>query len=207
MKKTQNKAENILFRIASQQQGYFTTGQSLEAGYQDAVHPYHVKNGNWIREWRGIYRLSRYPLTENGQYALWSLWSRNRQNIPQGVYSHQTALSMFDLSDIMPQKLHMTVPIGFRRHSEIPKVLILHRNKITPEEIEEREGFSVTRPVRAIIDLIIDESVSVDIIKQAYNESKQRGLLQDFDFQKYCNNEEIYQKILSCIGELNLNEY
>jgi predicted transcriptional regulator of viral defense system len=207
MTKTQNKAEDILFQIASQQQGYFTTAQSIEAGYKDAVHPYHVKNGNWIREWRGIYRLSRYPLTENGQYALWSLWSRNRKNIPQGIYSHQTALSMFDLSDIMPQKLHMTVPIGFRRHSEIPKVLILHRNKITPEEIEEREGFSVTRPVRAIIDLIIDESVSVDIIKQAYKESKQRGLLQDFDFQKYCNNEEIYQKILSCIGEINLNEY
>lgn len=76
----------------------------------------------------------------------------------------------------------MTVPIGFRRHSEIPKVLILHRRKIIPEEIEEREGFSITRPVRAIIDLIIDESVSVDIIKQAYKESKQRGILQDFDF-------------------------
>ena len=206
MDKKSNKAEETLFQVASLQQGYFTTSQAIEAGYQDAVHPYHVKNGNWIREWRGIYRLSRYPISENGQYALWSLWSRNRQNIPQGIYSHQTALSMFDISDIMPEKLHMTVPPNFRRHSKIPKVLFLHRGDITSKEIEEREGYGVTKPARTIVDLIVNESVSVDIIQQAYKESKKRGLLVDSDFKASSGNSEIIHKIKSYLGDVDIHD-
>ena len=103
-------AEQRLFQTASEQQGYFTTSQAIKAGFQDATHPYHLKNGDWIREWRGIYRISRYPRTDDGQYVLWSLWARNRKELWQGVYSHQTALSLFELSDVMPEKLHMTVP-------------------------------------------------------------------------------------------------
>lgn len=32
--------------------------------------------------------------------------------------SHATALSLYDLSDVNPAKLHMTVPTGFRRPSK-----------------------------------------------------------------------------------------
>jgi predicted transcriptional regulator of viral defense system len=187
--------EKRLFEIASEQQGYFTAAQAIESGFQDATHPYHIKNGDWIREWRGIYRIARYPRTDDGHYALWSLWSRNRKRMRQGIYSHQTALSLFDLSDIMPEKIHMTVPLGFRRHSEIPGVLILHHGKIMPQEIEEREGYGVTRPVRTIVDLVIEEYVSTDIIRQAYKEAKQRGLITEDEFKRYRKNPEIFRKI------------
>jgi predicted transcriptional regulator of viral defense system len=202
MKNTSKTAEERLFQIASEQQGYFCTAQAIEAGFQDATHPYHVKIGDWIREWRGIYRISRYPQTEEGHYALWSLWSRNRQGMRQGIYSHQTALSLFDLSDIMPDKLHITVPPSFRRHSEIPGVLVLHRGIITHQEVEEREGYSVTRPVRAIIDLIVEESVSMEILRQAFKESKKRGLLRDKDLQRYLSDSEIGRKIQNILGEI-----
>jgi predicted transcriptional regulator of viral defense system len=204
MKQNDNKPVDILFEIASQQLGYFTAGQSIQAGYQDAVHPYHIKKGNWIRKWRGIYRLARYPLSDNEQYALWSLWSRNRQNIPEGVYSHQTALSILELSDVMPQKLHMIVPFTFRRHSKIPEILTLHRKKLLPDEIEIHEGFSITRPIRTLIDLITDQSVSLDIIKQAYNEAKQRGLLLDVELKNYFQNKEVYTRVVNCIGEIKV---
>jgi len=195
MSKSSKSTEKRLFQIASEQQGYFTTAQAIKAGFQDATHPYHVKNGDWVREWRGIYRIARYPRTDDGHYALWSLWSRNRKEIRQGVYSHQTALSLFELSDIMPEKIHMTVPPAFRRHSETPGVIVLHHGKILPKEIEEREGYGVTRPVRAIVDLIAGESVSIDIIRQAYKEAKQRGLITEDEFKRYQKNPEINQKI------------
>ena len=201
MKRFPQTSEELLFKIASEQQGYFTTAQAIEAGFQDATHPYHVKRGDWVREWRGIYRISRYPRTEEGQYVLWSLWSRNRQGVPLGIYSHQTALSLFDLSDIMPAKLHMTVPPSFRRHSEIPGILVLHRGIIVLQEIEEREGYCVTRPARAIVDLILEESVSVDIVRQAFKEAKQRGLLRETDFKRYRGNAEIDRKIRDRLGE------
>lgn len=202
MKNSSKTSEERLFRIASVQQGYFTTRQAIEAGFQDATHPYHIKSGNWKREWRGIYRICRYPWSEEGHYTLWSLWSRNRNGIRQGVYSHQTALSLFDLSDAMPEKLHLTVPLSFRRHSEIPGVIVLHRGNIIPPEIEEREGYSVTRPARTIVDLIIDESVSVDIIRQAFRESKQRGLVRNEEFRRYRRDTQIDLKIRDSIGNL-----
>lgn len=195
MNKPSKSTEERLFQIAAEQLGYFTTAQAIEAGFQDATHPYHVKNGDWIREWRGIYRITRYPRTDDGHYALWSLWSRNRKGIRQGVYSHQTALSLFDLSDIMPEKIHMTVPPLFRRHSEIPGVIVLHHGKIIPREIEEREGYGVTKPIRTIVDLVMEESVSIDIIQQAYKEAKQRGLITEDEFKRYQRNPAINRKI------------
>ena len=113
-----------LFEVAESQRGYFTAGQAAACGYPTSSHIYHRKVGTWQREYRGIYRLSRFPVSDEGQYVLWSLWLRNRQGVPQGVYSHQTALALFDLSDLMPRRLHMTVPPGFRRNSPIPKILI-----------------------------------------------------------------------------------
>ena len=134
---------------------------------------------------------------------LWSLWSRNRKGMRQGIYSHQTALSLFDLSDVMPEKLHMTVPPSFRRHGEIPSALVLHRGNIDHQEIEEREGYAATRPARAIVDLIVEKSVSVDIVRQAFREAKHRGLLRDLDFKRYRGNTEIYRKIHECLGDIS----
>ena len=85
-----------------------------------------MKVGNWIREYRGIYRLALFPMAEHPDLVKWALWSRNRNEAPEGVYSHRTALSLYELSDLNPAKLHMTVPAHFRRNSEIPGILGLH---------------------------------------------------------------------------------
>lgn len=124
-----------LFAIAEGQDGYFTMAEALEAGFARSTHSYHVKAGNWIREHRGIYRLKRYPMSGAGQQVLWSLWSRDRSGVPQGVYSHETALSLRDLSDVNPAKLHMTVPPEFRRNSVSPAVLVLHKGTLSPADV------------------------------------------------------------------------
>lgn len=56
--------------------------------------------------------------------------SRNQEKYthePQGVYSHQTALTLHELTDVMPSRLHMTVPKTFRRGATIPKGLVICR--------------------------------------------------------------------------------
>jgi predicted transcriptional regulator of viral defense system len=117
-----NKSEDAhdkLFITAESQQGYFTAKQAKSAGYNDNTHPYHVRNGDWIRVHRGIYRLNQFPQTERPDLMIWALWTCNRKGQIEGVYSHQTALSIDHLSDIMPDKLHMTVPPSFRRKSSL----------------------------------------------------------------------------------------
>ena len=67
------------------------------------------------------------------------LSSRNRDDIPQGVHSHETALSLHELSDAMPAKLHMTVPKTFRRMAPTPRPVVLHRSALDPADIETLE--------------------------------------------------------------------
>jgi predicted transcriptional regulator of viral defense system len=171
------EAATRLYEIAEDQQGFFTTKQAKAAGFAENTHPYHVQAGNWIREHRGIYRLARFPRGHRPDLMLWSLWSKNREEVAQGVYSHQTALSLYDLSDVMPAKLHMTVPGRFRRNSEIPRVLVLHFANILQSDIGTAHGVPVTNPMRTILDLLHGGDVPPANLRQALREGLRRGLI------------------------------
>lgn len=168
---------NALYEIAEGQQGLFTTRQATQLGFKLGSQHHHVKVGNWIREHRGIYRLARFPQGDQIQLVLWHLWSQNRTGEPQGVYSHQTALSIYELSDVMPAKLHLTVPPTFRRNAAIPKVLVLHRAALKVSDVETRHGFKVTRPFPTIRTLAREAIISPDLLEQALAEGRRRGLI------------------------------
>ena len=108
---------------------------------------------------------------------LWCLWSRNQSEEPQGVYSHQTALSFYELSDINPAKLHMTVPPGFRRSGELPEILVLHRGVLHKDDVKKVQGFRITGPLRTIADLMTERAVEMDHMEQAVKQAFQRGLI------------------------------
>jgi predicted transcriptional regulator of viral defense system len=171
------EAARRLLEIAQSQQGFFTTKQAIRAGFAEKVHAYHVNARNWIREHRGIYRLSDFRAAERPDLMLWYLWSQNRQEIPEGVYSHNTALSLHELSDLMPSKQHMTVPKDFRRSSAIPEILVLHRAHLEVKDIQEIHGVRVTRPLRTIVDLLRSGNVDRSQVKLAVEEAIRRGLI------------------------------
>jgi predicted transcriptional regulator of viral defense system len=196
-----NNAESTLFEIASAQGGYFTAFQAMNAGFNNKNHRYHVQAENWIREGRGIYRLARFPLGEDAQYSLWGVWSMNRKGIPQGVYSHETALSLFELSDIQPEKLHMTVPRGYRRHGEIPKVLHLHHSIIKSFEYEKRNGYRVTKPSRTIVDLVRSMTVSPEFIKQAVIQAIDRGYLTHAQYRTLKEMKRVGPRLQEIVGD------
>ena len=165
-----------LYEIAQSQQGFFTSKQAIRAGFSEPTHPYHVHAGNWIREHRGIYRLADFPTPDRPDLMLWYLWSQNRREVPQGIYSHSTALSLHELSDLMPSKLHMTVPKDFRR-SVIPDIFVLHRAEMKPSEVQEMHGVRVTRVLRTITDLLEDRGADRSQLKRAFDEALRRGLI------------------------------
>jgi predicted transcriptional regulator of viral defense system len=171
------EASRRLFEFAEQQQGFFTTKQAKAAGFSENTHPYHVHVGNWIREHRGIYRLALFPAADRPDLVLWALWSRNRNEEVEGVYSHHTALNLYDLSDLSPAKLHMTVPVDFRRNSDIPGILVLHYADLPASDVQTAQGFKFTRPLRTILDLIEAGTVEQRFIRQALRQAVDRGLI------------------------------
>jgi predicted transcriptional regulator of viral defense system len=177
MARSHKEAFRRLYETAEVQQGFFTSKQAKAAGFAENTHSYHVQAGNWVREHRGIYRLALFPATEHPDLVLWELWSRNRHDEVEGVYSHQTALSLYELSDLNPAKLHMTVPARFRRNSEIPGILILHYADLPESDIAGAQGFKFTRPLRTILDLVEANTVERSFLRQAIRQALQRGLI------------------------------
>lgn len=172
-----------LFELASAQQGLFTAKQAEGVGFVSNNHSYHVKAGHWIREGRGVYRLALFPKTLDEQKVIYALWSQNREGKIQGVYSHETALAHYEISDANPSKLYMTVPKTFRRNSKIPKILKLHFADLTKDMILESRGFFVTKIGRTISEIIQCGWVQFDIIQQAVIESYQKGLMQKWEIE------------------------
>ncbi len=173
----QTPASKRLYESVQGQGGFFTTRQALEAGYEDNVHPYHVRSGNWVREVRGVYRLAQFPTPTRPDLMLWQLWSHNRRGEAQGTFSHTTALTLHDLSDAMPSKLDMTVPSGFQRMATIPEVLHLHRARLPERDVETMEGVRVTTPLRTLIDVIVEGAIAPELQVQAVDQAIRRGLV------------------------------
>ncbi|KOG50551.1 type IV toxin-antitoxin system AbiEi family antitoxin domain-containing protein [Streptomyces decoyicus] len=136
-----------LWRTASVQRGYFTAAQAKDAGYSYQAQRYHTQHGNWLLVDRAIYRFREFvdlPAEGDEQLVRWSLWSKGR-----AVVSHATALTMHDLGTASPSRIHMTVPRNFRQQTD---ALILHRAELTAGDVEERVGYRVTTPLRALVE-------------------------------------------------------
>jgi predicted transcriptional regulator of viral defense system len=179
MSKRQGPAESArrLYEVASSQGGFFTAAQARELGYANSKQHYHARAGNWIRENRGIYRLALFPEPERPDLILWWLWSRDRCDAPQGVYSHQTALSLFELTDLNPSKLDMIVPKGFRRGVPLPPVLRLHYDAISEGDVTTVHDVPVTRPLRSLLDVVGTGEVALPILQRGYREATRRGMI------------------------------
>ena len=177
MQERQSSGERLreLYQLAEAQGGYFTAKQAASLGYLSNKRVYHVQAGNWLREHRGIYRLALFPEPARPDLILWWLWSRDRSDRPVGVFSHHTALSLHELSDINPSKLDITVPSSFRRGVAIPKVLRLHYGSVSEGEQEVFFGVPVTNVLRTVLDVWDEDTLPKPMLRQAFQEAKSTG--------------------------------
>lgn len=192
----ENNKKQRIFDIASFQQGYFTAKQALQAGYSYRMQSHYRQKGEWLEIDRGIFRLAQFPNSPDEDYVRWSLWSRGRDDRPQAVISHDSALSIHELSDVMPAKIHLTVPPGFRKKE--PKGCILHKSFVSDDAKEQREGFFVTTPLQTIIDSA-ESNFSMDYLQQAIRQACDKGMLQLIDIVSSDMPEKARDKIIRAL--------
>jgi hypothetical protein len=134
----------MLQRLAAEQHGYFTAAQALELGYSYQAQKHHVDYGNWVRVDRALFRIPEWPVSPDDHLVRWTLWSGG-----QAVVSHATALSVHNLGDIDPAYVHLSVPKNFRRTAP---GLMLHRPSPPIAHVEQRDGYRLTTPGRALAE-------------------------------------------------------
>lgn len=162
-----------LYITAESQAGYFTAGQALEAGMDRATLRHHARpTGRYQRIGRGLYRLRHFP--SSPQEHVMVAWLPLRGN--GAVVSHESALELHGLSDVIPDAVHLTVPRserGIRPRSGVR----LHTSEDPPrgKEVRQIAGLPVTSPERSMFDAF-ESGAQPEQIEMAVHQALGRGL-------------------------------
>ena len=161
-------SEPDLLSIAGRQHGYFTTAQAEAAGISRRALVGRERKGLLQRAAFGLYRLPQFPTDPLDElYALQAI-------APGATFSHETALQLYALADILPRTIHMTVrpEAGLKPRPGIT----IHRSRIAPEDRILRDDLWLTSPRRTLADCA-RLGVDPDQLLAALAEARDRGLL------------------------------
>jgi predicted transcriptional regulator of viral defense system len=156
----------------STQSGYFTNRDAARCGFSRSPLEYHDNTGRFVRVRRGVYRFRETPSSTREEVI--SAWLAADRDV--AVISHETALDLHDLSDVIPNVVHLTLPRS-RRGLRSPPGVVYHTSSrpLTPKEITVREGLRVTAPVRTVLDAA-DAGTAPEQIELASQPALDRGL-------------------------------
>ena len=129
-----------LFELASQQAGYFTTRQAKRCGFSRSLLSHHAREGLYYRVYQGVYRLRDYPSTPREEVVAALLAAGE-----DAVVSHDSALDLYDLSDVVPAAIHITVSRS-RRGYRAPPGVKLHTTTLPIQgaEVRTKNGLRVS---------------------------------------------------------------
>jgi predicted transcriptional regulator of viral defense system len=164
--------QDRLFSLAQEQDGLFTTAQAASAGISAPLLHHYVRTGRVLRLRRGVYRLAHYPAGDREDLAEMWLWSKR-----EGVFSHLTALGLHDLSDALPNRIHLTLPPSWaRRRILVPKGVVLHFADVPTNRRAWFGAVPLTDPARSLEDCA-QSGVAPEILRQGAKEALRRGVV------------------------------
>ena len=165
-----------LYNIAESQLGYFTASQARSAGVHQVRLVQLQQSGDIERVSRGVYRLTRFPLSPLGQYMEAALWPQVRRPDTLAVISHVSALALHELSEVSPAKIHITLQPDLRVRRAVPRQMVVHFAPLASGDIQVVEGVPVTTPIRTIRD-VHAAHLGPALVRQAIADGRRTGRL------------------------------
>jgi len=163
--------DRCLFETATGQAGYFTAVQARACDYSWALLSHHAARGRFVRVRRGLYRLRDYPSSPREEVmAAWLAAG------PGAVVSHESALDLLGLTDVIPDRINLTVARSTRGRRP-PRALAIHTAEHPPDadEVVIRDGMRVTGAARTIADMA-RTGLPPDQLSTAIRQAIARGL-------------------------------
>lgn len=146
--------------------------QAVQCGYSRALVAHHAKRGLFIRIRQGMYRFREYPPSDHEDVL--AAWIAAGKDI--AVVSHESALDLLGLTDVIPDVIHITMPRSKRSITPYPGVKIHTTEKpIKKDEIVVRDGITNTSPTRTILD-VAESGVDPEQVERAVTQAVNRGL-------------------------------
>jgi predicted transcriptional regulator of viral defense system len=156
---------------AYHQSGYFNASQARAHGVSRQLLDHHLRRGRFERLRRGLYRVQGFPRDEHDDMR--EAWMA--VGITDALLSHESALALLDLSDTIPDAVHLLVPRRHRGLRRPPGVLVHTRPDSEEVAAVWRDGLPLTAPVRTLLD--VADRVQPEQLAMAVGQAMRRGLL------------------------------
>ncbi|MDJ0753006.1 MAG: hypothetical protein QNJ45_05780 [Ardenticatenaceae bacterium] len=134
-----------LYRIAEEQAGYFSLSQARGLNLQRGQIYRELKRDKFEKAAWGVYRFAQFPASRFEEVHVAVLSAGE-----DAIVGFQTALYIYDLSDIIPDEIHLILP---RTSSRRRPGIRVHNVKLEPDDITLWEGFKMTTVARTIVDV------------------------------------------------------
>jgi len=156
---------------AYHQNGYFSARQALDHGISSQLLSHHVRQGRFERVRRGLYRVQGFPTVEHDDMReKWMAVGKDK-----AILSHESALALLDLSDNIPDAVHLLVPRRYRGLRRPPGVVVHTRPDDDDVRTVWRDGLPLTAPARTLVDVVDD--LQPEQASMAVQQALARGLL------------------------------
>lgn len=161
-----------LREIALDQHGFVTTAQALDEGVSHAELSTMVARRRIQRAAHGVYRVPQVPETDQDQYQLAVLWS----GAPEACLSHDTALDAWEITDINPDRIHVSVARNRRLRRAGGERYEVHYEDLASHQITWWQGIRIVTVPIAIAQSIAS-GVPTYLIRQAIDRAGRTSIL------------------------------
>lgn len=169
---TRSMARDELWNIATEQHGFVTAQQATEAGIDKHALQMLVHRGTLARAAHGVYRFPQYPVGEHDTLMLAVLWTR----VPEAVLSHETALDAYGISDVNPNRIHLTVGKQRRFRRAGGEDYVVHYEDLAQKQIGWWQEIRTVTPATAIAQCLAFGTPTY-LLRQAIERGHARGYL------------------------------
>lgn len=161
-----------LAELANDSHGFITPEDAREAGVDPMNLVRMAERGQIERRGNALYRFPLSPPGPLDPYMEAALWPRGAE----GVISHGSALELYEMSDVHPRHIHVTVPRAHRIRREIPTAYRIHHEDLGPRDVGRLEGIPIATPEHAIRQAR-EAGLGPALVAQAIDHGERNGRL------------------------------
>ncbi len=169
---TRPLARDELWNIATAQHGFLTAQQATQARIDKHALQMLVHRGTLERAAHGVYRFPQYPVGEHDNLMLAVLWTR----VPEAALSHETALDVYAISDVNPNRIHITVGKQRRFRRAGGEDYVVHYEDLPPKQIGWWQEIPTVTPANAIAQCL-GYGTPTYLLRQAIERGHAQGYL------------------------------
>lgn len=165
-------ARDVLWDEAVDQHGFVTLAEARDLGLTRPAIDMLLARGRLERAASGVYRVPQVPETRYDPYMLAVLWT----GAVEACLSHDTALDAYEVCDINPDRIHVTVRPGRRIRRAGGEGYAVHHQTLAANQVGWWQRIpTVTLPTA--IDQCLRAGLPAYLLRQAITTAAERGAL------------------------------